>query len=218
MTPPSRVRLFLDDLARLRREGGISAAFKLVRAKLYERAETLLYELRPTRVDPVLPMGWTVRKLTSEADPAVEWLRRSGGEVNLHLFRRGAVAYLMFIGDEVVAHCWHYPNDLLAKRLGSGAAYFGQAFVRPEWRGQGINGRLIAHMAGQLPAGGRVVMEVEFSNVSSQKSLAKLGCVLLGRLRTLVVGASLVSIRIDPWPAVEIPDLGSGVDNAGSRP
>jgi GNAT superfamily N-acetyltransferase len=215
MATRSRLRLFLDDLARLRREGGLAAAFRLVRAKLYERVQTLLYEFRPTGIDPGLPVGWTVRRVASEADPAVEWLRRSGGDVNLHSFRRGAVAYVMCIGDQAVGHCWHYPNYLLARRLGSGAAYFGQAFVRPEWRGQGVNGRLIAYMAGQLPAGGRVVMEVEFPNVSSQKSLAKLGCALVGRLQTLVLGARLVSVRIDPWPPAQGSRPGPGVDRDG---
>jgi GNAT superfamily N-acetyltransferase len=218
MAPWSRLGLFLDDLARLRREGGVSAAFRMVRGKLYERAETLLYEFRPTGIDPGLPTGWTVRKLTSGADPAEEWLRRSGGELNLHLFRRGAVAYVMFIGNEPVAHSWHYPNYFLARRLGPGVAYFGQSFVRPEWRGQGINGRLIAHMAGQLPAGGRAVMEVEFSNVASQRSKARLGCVLVGRLRTLVLCARVVSIRIDPWPPVDAPRPGQGVDKPGIKP
>jgi ribosomal protein S18 acetylase RimI-like enzyme len=204
----SRVGPFLEDFARLWRETGIRAAFRLVRKRVYDQNVNLFYELRTTGVEPDLPHGWCVKVVASHEDAAVGFLLRAGGESELPYFRRNAVAYVLCIGDEVVARRWHFPQSPLAQWLGPDAAYSGKSFVKPEWRGQGIAGRLLAYMAARLPIGSKVVMEVDPSNVSSQKCLVKAGCVLLGRLHTTECFARLIRVRLDgsPLPAIRTRD------------
>ena len=199
----NRVWLFLRDFTRSCREKGIRAALKHVRKRVYEQNLNLYYELRATSVEPDLPKGWCVKVLSSHTDAAVGLLLKAGGEPELRHFRRNAVAYLMCIGDQVVARHWHFKQHPLAQWLGPHAAYVGKAFVKPEFRGQRINGRLLAYMAAQLPAGSKIVMEVDPSNVSSQKSLANAGCALMGQIQTTECFTRLISVRLNgsPLPA-----------------
>ena len=109
-----------------------------------------------------------------------------------------AVAWVVCIGDEPVGHRYEYPNSTLARHLGPGVTYFGNAFVRPEWRGRGVSGHLLRAMAGALPAGTRILLEVTHANTISQRSLARNGAVLLGRLRITEVLGRLARVRLDP--------------------
>ncbi len=201
----SRIGPFLEDLARLWREGGVRAALRLVRRRVYERNVNLFYELRTAGVEPDLPPGWCVKVVASQADAAVGLLLKAGGESELPFFRRKAVAYVLCIGDEVVARHWHFTQSPLAQMLGPDVAYIGRAFVKPEWRGQRINGRLLVYTAARLPVGSRVVLEVDSSNISSQKSLVWAGCVLLGRLRTTICFTRLIHVCIDGSPVTGNP-------------
>lgn len=195
-----RISRFLEDLGRLRREGGIGAAFKHIRERISYEAETFLYDLHTTGIPHELPEGMAIRTVRSAADPAVELLRQSGGDLNLHNFRRSAVAYVLSIGDEAVGHGWQFPNSPLARRLGPHTTYVGNIFVRPEFRGRGLNSHLLAFMAGSLPKGTRILMEVALTNVSSQRSLRKSGCALVGRLHIITVFSNIMRIRITPVP------------------
>lgn len=196
----SRVGYFLDDVARLAREKGPLAAVQLVAKRFFERTDTLLFEMRTTGEEPDLPEGWRMRKFTSKRDPELELLIRAGGGAELANFRREAVAYVLCIEGEPVARGWYYPRSPLARKLG-GAQYIGGAFVRPEWRGQGVNARFLQGYAKCVPPGSRFVMQVETSNEASQKSLARLGLVPVGHVRTLVLLGKLVRARVDPLPA-----------------
>jgi ribosomal protein S18 acetylase RimI-like enzyme len=198
----SRIKAFLADFLRLWRERGMLTAFRLVRKRIYERNENLLFELRTTGVGPELPPGWRVEVVTSSRDAAVAWLLRAGGESELPNFQRQAVAYVLCIGDEAVARHWFFPQSALARWMGPGTAYFGSAFVKPEWRGRGINTLMLTYMAARLPVASRVILEVESSNLPSQKSLLKTGCRLLGLVRTTVCLARLVRVRVDESPLV----------------
>jgi ribosomal protein S18 acetylase RimI-like enzyme len=199
----NRAWLFMGDLARTWRKKGIWTAFSLVRKRIFEQNLNLFYELRATGAEPDLPEGWFVAVVPSPDDAAIGLLLKAGGHSELGYFHRNAVAFVMCIGDEVVAHHWHFPNHPLAQWLGPDAAYVGKALVKPEWRGQGINAKLLTFTATHLHAGSRIVLEVEPTNVSSQKSLIKAGCVLLGRLQTTECFARLISVRLEgsPLPA-----------------
>ena len=199
----NRAWLFIGNFARTWREKGIWTALRLVRKKVYEQNLNLFYELRATGVELYLPEGWFVAVVSSPDDAAVGLLLKAGGESELGYFHRNAVAYVLCIGDEVVAHHWHFPKSPLAQWLGPDAAYVGKALVKPEWRRQGINAKLLTFTATHLPVGSRIVLEVEPTNVSSQKSLIKAGCVLLGRLQTTECFARLIRVRLEgsPLPA-----------------
>lgn len=192
----SRVLPFLKDLMRLRREAGIRAAFKLVLERVYSRNVNLFYELRTTGIEPNLPPDWRVKVMDSETDASVGLLLKAGGQAELPYFSRNAVVYVLCIGDEVAARLWHFPQNSLAHWLGPDAAYVGKIFVKPEARGQGMAGLLLTYMAARLPVGSRAVMEVEPSNISSQKGLIKAGCVLLGRLETIECFTRIIRVRI----------------------
>ena len=147
---------------------------------------------------PGLPSGWTIQALVSAADPGVALARQCGQPLASHHFRQGAIAFVLFIGDEAVGHRWHFRGHPLARRLGPEFAYFGDAFVRPAWRGRNISGQILQYMVAQLPTGSRAVMEVEISNTRSQRSLIRNGCVVMGRVRTTVLFNQIVKIRIIP--------------------
>ena len=202
----SRVGAFLLDVRQTRREAGFRASLRLMWSRVFACDETLLYEMRPVGLAQGLPADWHVTVLCSEQESsAVDLLRRAGGEGELRNFRRKAVAYVLCIGDEPVARSWYFPNSPLARRLGPDAAYFGMMFVRPEWRGQGIQARLLTYMASLLPAGSRVVAEIVQSNVASQKGAAKAGFVCVGRLHTIVFLGQVVRARIDRSPRADNP-------------
>ena len=193
-----RLVAFLLDVGQTWREAGLWASLRLVWSRIFACDETLLYELRVVGVAKDLPAGWHVTAVCSEQEsPALDLLRRAGGAGELRNFRRKAVAYVLRIGDEPVARCWYFPNNPLARRLGPDASYFGMMFVRPEWRGQGIQGQLNRYMASLLPAGSRVVAEIVQSNVASRKGLAKAGFVCAGRLHTIVFLGQVVRARVD---------------------
>ena len=197
----NRVTAFLIDVAQVWREEGFCASSRLVWSRIFARYETLLYELRTTSLELGLPADWQVTVLRSEKDPAaVDLLRRVGGEAELRNFRRKAVAYVLSIEDEPVARCWYFPNSSLARRLGPDAAYFGMRFVRPEWRGQGIQARLMTYTASLLPIGTRVIVEILPSNVASQNGVAKAGSVYVGRLHTIVLLGRVIRARIEASP------------------
>jgi ribosomal protein S18 acetylase RimI-like enzyme len=196
-----RIGPFLVDFARLWREQGIRSALRLVGKRVYEQNVNLFYELRTTGVEPDLPSGWCVKVLTSPADAGVGLLLSAGGEPELPYFNRKAVAYLLCIGDEAVARLWHFRQSTLAQWLGPDAAYVGKILVKPEARGQRLAGRLLACMAARQPVGTRVVLEVEPSNVSSQKSLVRAGCVLRGQLHTTECLTRLIRVRLEGSPS-----------------
>jgi ribosomal protein S18 acetylase RimI-like enzyme len=173
---------------------------------LYQENENLFYELRTTEVQPDVPSGWLVVVVASERDASTSLLLQSGGQRELPFLNRRAVAYLMCIGDEVVGRLWHFRRNSLAQWLGPDTAYVGRIFVKPEMRGQQIAGRLLASMAAHLPVGSRVILEVEPSNVSSQKCLVKAGCVLLGRIRTTECFTRLIRVRINGQAPTGNPD------------
>lgn len=199
----NRAWLFMENLMRIWREKGVWTAFRLVRKRIFEQNLNLFYELRVTNAEPNLPEGWFVEVLSSPDAAAVGLLIKAGGESEMGYFNRNAVAYVLCIGDEVVAHRWHFPKHPLAQWLGPDAAYVGKSLVKPEWRGQGINAKLLTFTATHLPVGSRIVLEVDPTNISSQKSLIKAGCVLLGRLQTTECFARLIRVRLEgsPLPA-----------------
>ena len=180
------------------RQAGSRTALRHLMCKFFERQENLLYECRQTATGSVLPAGWTIRALGFEADPGVALARQCGQPLASRNFRHGAIAFVLFISEEAVGHRWHFPRYPLARRLGPEVAYFGDAFVRPAWRGRNISGHILHYMVAQLPAGSRAVMEVEISNTTSQRSLIRNGCVLLGRVRTIVLFNQIVRVRIIP--------------------
>lgn len=199
-----RVGAFLEDIGRIRKDAGVRTALGFIGTRVFERSETLLYELRPEGAEALPPESWRVVIVQSRDDAVgTELLRRAGGGPEFRNFRRGGVAFLLCIQDEPVAHGWYFMRNTLAKRLGSGAVYFGNFFVRPPWRGQGIQAWLTLHMVLGLPAGSRAIMEVVPSNVASQRGLAKAGCKLLGRLHQTVVLGQILRARIEaPKPPV----------------
>jgi len=193
-----RISRFLDDLVRLRREQGIMAVLHHVRQRISFVSETLLFERYATGAAHELPEGLRAFTVHSEADPGFDLLRQSGGELNPGYFRRAAVAGVLCVGDEAVGHRWEFPYSPLAQRLGPNATYFGKAFVRPEFRGKGYNRELLRYMEGRLPKGTRILMEVDPPNVSSQRSLLKAGCTLVGTLQVITLFTALVRVRIRP--------------------
>lgn len=192
-----RILDFLADVRKRLREEGLGSALHLVRTRLYSTTDTLLFEYRGTGEPYRLPEGWSLRAIRAEDDPALELLRRSGGDFTPECFRRGAVAYLVCIGEEPVAHRYVFPKSPLARRLGPGTTYFGNAFVRPEWRGRDINGHLLRAMAGLEPRGTRILLAVAHENGTNQRSLARNGAVLQGRLKTTVFLGRLVRARVE---------------------
>lgn len=199
-----KVRFFLVDLMGEWRRAGFRVALRHLLCKVFERPENLLYACRAMATEPGLPSGWTIHALDSEADPKVALARQCGQPLANHHFRQGATAFVLFIGDEAVGHRWHFRGHPLARRLGPEVAYFGDAFVRPAWRGRNISGLVLHHMLAQLPTGSRAVLEVEMSNTPSQRSLVRNGCVLMGRVRTTVLFNRILSVRI--LPQSEHPD------------
>jgi ribosomal protein S18 acetylase RimI-like enzyme len=193
-----RIQLFLADVRALHRSGGWRPGLRLLRKRLYSATDNLLYEYYATGVPHILPDGWNVRVFRSQADPGLDLLRRSGGDFLPRALLRGAVAWVVCIGDEPVGHRYEFPYSTLARHMGPGTTYFGNAFVRPEWRGQGVSGHLLRAMAATLPAGTRILLEVPHGNTTSQRSLARNGATLLGRLRTMEILARLVRVRLDP--------------------
>jgi GNAT superfamily N-acetyltransferase len=194
----SRLSAFLDDVVSSWRRDGYRASFKLVRTRVYERTDTLLYELRTTGKAPELPADWQVTVVCSADDTAgVDLLCRTGGESEVRQFRRNAVAYVLSIGSEPVARAWYYPNNALVRRLGPNAAYFGSMFVLPEWRGLGIQGLLNAYMASFLPMGTRILMEILASNVASQKGVVKGNAVYIGRLDMIVFLGRIIRAHVE---------------------
>jgi|ERR1035438_409707 ribosomal protein S18 acetylase RimI-like enzyme len=193
----SRIGPFLRDVVRIWHEAGPLAAFRLLRNRVYERNTNLFYELRATGVVPDLPPGWRVEVVASQADAAAALLLRAGAASELPYFRRGAVAYLLCIEEEVVARLWHFPRNSLARWLGPDSAYAGKLFVKPEARGRGIGGLLLAAMAARQPVGSRVILEVAPSNISSQKCMVKAGCRFLGRLHRTECFTRLIRVRLE---------------------
>ena len=193
-----KARFFLVDLMREWRQAGFRVALRHLVCKVFDRPENLVYECRQMATGPGLPSGWTIQALDSEADPGVALARQWGQPLANHHFRQGAIAFVLFIGDEAVGHRWHFRGHPLARCLGSEFAYFGDAFVRPAWRGRNISGQILHYMVAQLPAGSRAVMEVEMSNAPSQRSLIRNGCVVMGRMRTTVLFNQIVRVRIIP--------------------
>lgn len=189
---------FLKECAALLRTSGPRAALRLARSRIYSTTDTLLYEYRGTGAPHTLPGGWSLHVVRSESDPGLDLLRRSGGDFTPESFLRGAVAYVICIDGEPVGHRYDFPGSPLARRLGPDATYFGNAFVRPEWRGLGVNGHLLRAMAGAQPPGRRILIAVAHTNATNQRSLRKNGALLLGRLRTTVFLARVVRARIDP--------------------
>jgi ribosomal protein S18 acetylase RimI-like enzyme len=144
--------------------------------------------------------------VASHEDAEVGLLLKAGAESELPYFRRKALAYVLCIEDEVMARLWHFRQSPLAHWLGPNTAYFGKLFVKPEARGQRIGGLLLSNVAARQPIGTRIVLEVKPSNISSQKCLAKAGCVLLGRLHTIECLTRLVRVRLDDSQRSSSPD------------
>lgn len=213
----SRVGYFLDDLARLAREEGPFAAAKLLGKRVYERTDNLLFEMRTTGAEPELPEGMRIHHFSSKRDPDLDLLVRAGGGKELGNFRRRAVAYVLCVEGEPVARGWYFPRNALARKL-DGAQYLGSAFVRPEWRGKGLNAMLLQGYARSVPPGTRLVMQVAASNTSSQQSLSRLGLAPVGRVSTLVVLGRLVNVRIDPLPRKGTPPPVTGDPHGQSDP
>lgn len=195
-----RARPFLLDLVRKGRTQGFRAAASYLLSRVTELTENLVYEYRTVGGNPSLPEGWTVQTFHGEGDPDIDRLVRAGGGEEMHHFRRQAVAYVLSIDGEPVAHGWRYPWDPVARWLGPDAVYLGSAWVRPEWRGRGINGAFFAYVTGHMPAGTRVVMLVAVENRASQASLAKSPARCLGLLRVRMVLAMVWKIRLLPVP------------------
>lgn len=201
-----RVAAVIKDAVRIWRKDGFLRAFGFMRSRVYLRSDTLLYELWTNDISPELPADWRIRVVRSAVDCAgMDLLRKVGGGLEQRYFRREAVVHVMCIGGEPVARIWYFPNNPLARKLGPNTVYWGDAFVRPEWRGQGIQGLLSAYCASQLPKGTRVIFEVAASNVASQKGVAKAGCVVVGRLRMIVFLGQIINARLDLLPLVESP-------------
>lgn len=195
-----RARPFLRDLVHKGRTLGFRAAASYLLSRITELTENLIYEYRTVGGNPNLPEGWTVRTFSSEDDPDIGLLVRAGGAEEMHHFRRQAVAYVLSIDGEPVAHGWRYPWDPVARWLGPDAVYLGSAWVRPEWRGRGINGIFFDYVTGNMPVGTRVVMLVAVENRASQASLAKSPATCLGLLRVRMVLAMVWRIRLLPLP------------------
>jgi GNAT superfamily N-acetyltransferase len=210
-----RIATFFSDAVHLWRKGGFRSFLRFVRSRLLARTDTLLYDLRPDGSPPVLPQGWQVREVTSIADAeGVGLMLQVGGEAELRHFHRRAVAYVATIEGRLVARCWSFPEHPLARRMGPDTVYFGCMFVRPECRGQGIQGRLNAYLAALQPKGSRIIMEVEHSNIASQRGLLRGGSRLLGRLLTFVVLGQIVRTRLEPVAEIRDPGSRSTADGA----
>ncbi|BDU71758.1 GNAT family N-acetyltransferase [Mesoterricola silvestris] len=216
-----RIPPFLGDLVRKLRTLGFRAATAYLWSRVTELTENLLYEFRTTGPGPesVLPEGWTVRTFTSADDPDLDLLIRAGGGEGLSNFRRQAVAHVLCIEGEPVACGWQYPWDPVARWLGPDAVYLGGAWVRPEWRGRGINAVLLAHVTGNLPVGSRVVMLVAVENRSSQACLAKGASTCRGLLQVRMVLSMVWKIRLLPIPEGVVPSRrGAGGNAVATEP
>jgi GNAT superfamily N-acetyltransferase len=197
MTPWKRLRPILDDMARYWTQGGTKAVFTHIKKRVFERNQNLLYELPCNGVPAALPEGWALTVVRVGDEAGYELLRQVGGEFGIPKVHHRAVAYVMTVLGEPVGVFWHFPANTLARRMGRGTAYVGRAFVRPAWRGQGVNPRILAAMASTMPPGTRLILEIAKENLVSQKSMARGGCKLVGMLTTFEVLGLLVGYRIE---------------------
>lgn len=112
--------------------------------------------------------------------------------------------FAVFEGDALVGISGYlYPN---AARQ---TVEIGNTYLRPAWRGTGLNGRLKALMIGHAFANGirRIVFLIDDRNARSKAAVAKIGGVFEGLLRAEritwtghVRDSALFSILAEEWP------------------
>jgi GNAT superfamily N-acetyltransferase len=185
-----------NTLVQFTRQYGLGSTLKLGLDRTGRRVcglqVTQMVWLTPERASPPEPKGeFTYRFLTAEDidrfqdDPANDLTPRFRDRLLSGKHR----CYAALDGDQLAAYGWYaleevQPEDCFGfgLRLPSHAAYMYKGLTRPEYRGRRLHGYLMCRALQEMQADGvtRLISSVDWTNVPSLKSCARIGYEFIG--------------------------------------
>ena len=198
----SRLLSVLRDAGRLLRSGEPNRALGLVRQRVFESHDTLLFAASAERGVPSGdPPGLTVKLYPPLSVPrSLAVIGRLCDAAIAEAFAaQGATAYVAVLNDEPVGIGWRFEVSRPLRRIHPNGTMLGGFFVLEDRRGLGIYGCLLRRMSLDVSISGkRAFAETAPENLASQRGLINAGFYCEGAFRFVAVCGILGPVRLHP--------------------
>lgn len=189
---------------RLGRVSGVRQVVQRVRAALWRRTTTLVFEAGADRTQTGVSLPPDLRIVRIQpGDPSAplnDILASGAGDDILNL-ERGATCYLAYQRDVPVGLGWMFKDSYFLHRTGLGkeAFYLAGYHVVESARGQGLYPLLLRVMARDAALQGKsCFVDASPANRPSIRGIEKAGFGRVGTLRCLVVGGMILRADLTP--------------------
>ena len=198
------VREAMEDFLALGRSGNMRRALQFIWRRIWSTSDMAIYECQAsTMAHGAPPEGVCIVKVDAGNRSQHEAnIVKAGTGWDMRYFKRKAVCYLAYVGDEPAGIGWRFPSSRLLRRIGRSEsdAYLAGFHVVEAFRGRGLYPALLGAACHDVAAPGvSAFAETGLHNVASQRGLAKAGFVPIGRLRTRVLAGFILRWEVLPW-------------------